>query len=89
MFPNPNELKDGIGLIITQDDPDLTGIDHIDYLEDDAPFELAKWCSFFTNNPDHIFTFPKALEKDIDNIYDFDDHQRLIDFVTKDYLVNL
>lgn len=88
MFPNIEELKRAIGLIITKGDPELIGSDYIEQLSDGCSGELMQWCEYFRANPNQVFTFPKASRKDVGKQYEFEDFAKLKDFLSKNYVIN-
>lgn len=94
MFSIGNKILKNIGLVITKGDPEYEGKDYIEELDDlikrtdNPPKELVTICNFFLSNPDHVFAFPKPRIEDKNKQYDFNDHQRLLEFLTKDLLIN-
>lgn len=87
MFPDP-EVKDGIGLIITKGDLELTGNDYIERMNDNSPQNMKEWCEFFSEKSDNVFIFPDLSKNRSANTSDFDDHERLIEFIQDNYIIN-
>lgn len=94
MIPIGNMLKKSIGLVITKGDPEYEGIEYIEELNEsiittkNPPHKLIMMCNAFTSNPDHVFSFPRPSRKDKDKQYDFNDHEKLLEFLDKDPLIN-
>lgn len=88
IFVDHDTLKKGVGLAITKSQPDYTGLDYIDQLSENASSKLLEWCEFFRNNEDHIFLFPKPTVDDVNQPYQFDDHERLNQFLKTDLIIN-
>lgn len=94
MFPNPKELEDKIGLVITKGDPELSGTDYIDQLELDKNdgknnVDVKNWFNFFKLNNDHVFVFPKASRSKIGEDYNFYDHAKILHFLQKSQISNI
>ena len=86
MFPDIEEFKDKIGLVITQGSNN--GINYIKALNDRPSDYLRKWCDYYlTDGKDNIFTLPKPSKESIGKQYEFEDKDRLMDFVKNDYIV--
>lgn len=94
MFPIGDKLEKNIGLVITKGSIDYDGIDYIKELQEqikntqNPPEQLVRLCDFFLSNPDHVFAFPRPSFKDKGKQYDFTDHQRLMNFLEKNLLIN-
>lgn len=86
MFRNRSELEKGIGIVFTKTDQDADPIDLIDELSYESEKVVEEWCNFFKENPEKIFILPKPLKEDIDKEYEFDDKERLVDFIKKDQI---
>lgn len=81
MFPN-HEIKKGIGLIISKCESELTGSNYVDRLNDNSPEKIKEWWDFFSQYNENIFTFPDIS----DEMYEFEDQDRIIDFIQDDYI---
>lgn len=88
MFPNQNQLKQGIGLIITKSKKEWEGIDYIESLEKNSSPIVKKWCTFFRGHLDHIFVVPKPSKKNVGKQYIYEDRNELIQFLKTDCVVN-
>lgn len=88
MFPNKKELKNGFGIIFTRADPCKEGIDYIEQLNEEAKPLVKEWCNFFMEHEDRVFTLPKVTRNDIDKEYEYEQKGKLIEFLTKDQLIN-
>lgn len=89
MFPNQEELQNGMAIIITKGDAGTAGIDYIDRLKERASEELKEVCNYFLNKSDIIFTFPQASLDKIGETYEFEDKEKLLKFIKSDYILNL
>ena len=85
IFPDHEQLKNSIGLVITKSDPE---INYFEFLEDGASDELKNWCDYFKDHTENIFLFPEPTKKDINKQFDFEDHERLMTFLKKDLMIN-
>lgn len=88
MFTNHDQLRNGIGLIITKGESDTTGQDYIDLLNDNPPPKMLEWCQFFLGHTDRIFLFPKPPRSEEHNKYHFDDRDKVIRFLSTNPLVD-
>lgn len=89
MLPKYYKETDKIGFVITKGPIDWSGIDYFSDINDGGADPLVeKWINFFKENLQNIFTFPKATVKDIGKQYDFEDRERLLEFIQKDYILN-
>ena len=88
IFINKNQLKNGIGLVITQGDNETTEENYAEIINDNPSEELKDMAMFFSNNKDRIFVFPRPPRSDVGKEYNFQDHDRLISFLKKDPIVN-
>lgn len=85
LFPDHNQLKNAIGLVITKSDPE---IDYIEMLEDGASPKLREWCDHFRKNSEKVFIFPKPGRNDLGKQFDFNDHERLNAFLKTNFMIN-
>ena len=44
------------------------------------------WIDYFRRNEHQVFTFPKAKISDVNNKYDFEDHDKLLHFLLCNYI---
>lgn len=89
MFPKPEQLNKGMGIVITKGESELNGIDYLEQLIDNSAPLVQNWCQYFISNPDCVFTFPMALRIKIGQKYEFDDNQRLIEFLKINPISNI
>lgn len=87
MFRNEENWENGIGFIFTKT-KNKTIENILDMIKNNPPKSLVKWINFIENHPDHVFFFPKPSKKQIGSQYDFDDHERLLEFIRFNPLVN-
>lgn len=88
MFPNTEQIRDSIGFIITQGNDDKKGTDYFISLAEKACPELKAWCDYFMRRKNHVFLFPQAKKEDVGKQYKFDDYDRLMEFLTRDFIKN-
>lgn len=88
MFPNPEQLKKGIGLVVTKGESEISAFDYIDRINERASKELKSWCDFFKENQAQVFSFPIATVDNIGKDYTFDDYERLFNFVNYNFIEN-
>ena len=89
MFSNPNKIKKSIGLVITKCEKRRTAKGLLEEMDDNSDPILSNWCQFFLKKLDHVFLFPMPELKDVNEQYKgFDDHERLIQFLLNDPLIN-
>lgn len=86
MFPRINEMKKYIDLIITKEDEEVGVIDLLEQIEENASHEMKIWIDYFRRNEHQVFTFPKAKISDVNNKYDFEDHDKLLHFLLCNYI---
>lgn len=94
MFPNYNEIKHTLGIIITKGDNSYDANEYVTLYNDafnntqnktSDMIDLHRFLNQFNNN---IFIFPQPLDADVGKQYDFSDHQRLLDFLKSNYIIN-
>lgn len=88
MFPDSEDLKKIMGIVITKGEADFSGKNFFEELGEKASAELKKWCDFYIVFCDRVYIFPMAIKEDVGKQYDFFDHQRLIDSLLTDYTIN-
>lgn len=88
IFTDHNQLKNRIGLVITQGNEDLTGEEYADIINDKPSDKMKDIIRFFSLNEDRFFVFPRPSRSDIGKEYKFQDHDRLISFLKRDPTVN-
>ena len=49
MFPHISKIGKGIGLIITQENDEYSGIDLLELIEEKASFEIKNWTDYKMN----------------------------------------
>lgn len=86
IFHNRDQLKSGIGLVVTHGDPDLIGEDWADIIKDE--YEKFDELSFFFKDVQNVFTFPKPSKREIGKEYVFDDHDKIISFLKENPIVS-
>lgn len=72
--------------MITKVDEDLSGLDYIERLDENASKRTKYWIHFFKANHDQVFVFPIAKRSDLGKKYQFADSLRLKQFVQKSKL---
>lgn len=80
MFINEDNWESGIGFIFTKT-KNKTVENILDLLNNNPPRQLIKWINFMEKNQDHAFFFPRPSKKDVGNQNDFEDHERLLEFI--------
>lgn len=89
MFPNPIDLKHGIGIVITKGEPDVCGKDYFKLISSNICPSLKEFCDYFSFHVNkQVFIFPRALKENVGKQYTFKDHQKVKAFLKKDFLVN-
>lgn len=88
MFPNKAQLQKGIGILFTKTNPEKPKIDYIDELNERAKPVVRKWCEFFRNNEEKIFTMPEITRADVGKDYEYEYQKDLINFLLKDQMIN-
>ena len=88
-FPNLQDLKKVIGLVITQANDYFSGTDLLKQLDsDNMNTELKEFIHYFMTHEDQVFCFPEALPQNINQNYDFEDHDKLMYFILNNYKKN-
>lgn len=87
MFIDESNWQEGIGFIFTKT-KHKTVENILALLNDNPPKELIKWIHFIENHKDHVFFFPKPSKKDVGSLYDFEDHEKLLEFLQRNPLDN-
>lgn len=94
MFPNYNEIKHTLGIIITKGDNRYDTNEYVTFYNDafnnteNQTSDMIDLHQFLNQFKDNIFIFPQPLDTDIGKQYDFRDHQRLLDFLKSNYIIN-
>ncbi|KAK8847172.1 hypothetical protein M9Y10_019755 [Tritrichomonas musculus] len=88
MFPDVEELKKGIGLVISKSDPNISKNDYLELLEDNASNGMLQWHNYFVSNIDHVFMFPQAKKEDIGKNYNFEDQEKIENFLKNDFIID-
>lgn len=94
MFPIGDKLYDNIGLIITKGEPGIDCKQYLLFLKErikntiNPPKHIERVCDFFLGHLDHTFVFPKPSFQDENKQYNFEDHQRLLNFLGQNLLIN-
>lgn len=88
MFPDQKQIENGIGIIITKSDPGTDPSDYIDELMEDAPDIVIKWCNFFIDHPEKIFTLPQPSKDDVNKEYIYNDKEKLLHFLKTQQIEN-
>ncbi|KAK8895236.1 hypothetical protein M9Y10_023678 [Tritrichomonas musculus] len=85
MFPNLTESeKNAVGLVITCEEMGKPVNEYIKKLNrKDSTQITKKWCEYFINHPEQQFVFPAATEDMENKTFDFDDKNRLKEFIQK------
>lgn len=85
MFPNLTESEKGaVGLVITCEEMGKPVKEYINKLNrKDSTQITKKWCEYFINHPEQQFVFPAATEDMENKTFDFDDKNRLKEFIQK------
>lgn len=88
MFPDKEQLEKAVGVIFTKAEPNYSGIDYIDDLNEEPPANGAKWIEFFSNNPDKVFSLPMADKNKVDTEYEYEEKNIFLEFLQKDQIEN-
>lgn len=88
MFPDKNELENGIGIIFTKTDNETDVLDYIDELSEEGDETVKHWCEFFQNHPEKIFSLPKASKKNVDEAYEYNELEDLLYFIITNQIEN-
>lgn len=86
LFPNCDQLKSGISLVVAHCDPEIIGNDYPDLINEKYE-RYGKPDSFFLDEL-HVFTFPKPSKRHIGKEYAFDDHDKIISFLKENPIVS-
>ena len=89
IFPNEEQLKNYVGVIITKSDPNWDGSDYFDQLNDDPPENGRGWCSYFYEHPEKVFTLPKASVHNINQVYEYENIDEFLSLLSHDQIENL
>lgn len=88
-FPDLQDLKKVIGLVITQANDYFSGTDLLKQLDsDNMNTELKEFIHYFMTHEDQVFCFSEALPQNINQNYDFEDHDKLMYFLLNNYKKN-
>lgn len=88
IIPNTEQLMKGIGLILTQCDPQIDIEEKLKEIEEGNTPEVKNFIIFFkANYKERVFLFPKAAGSN-GSTYELENKQQLIDFFTKDTISN-
>lgn len=83
MFPNIDELKQCIGLVISMSENDRSTNDYLEFLQARSSPSLQSWCNFFIENNHRVFRFPTPERSENGNqFHDFPDRSNIIQFIT-------
>lgn len=83
MFPNIDELKQCIGLVISMSENDRSTNDYLEFLQARSSPSLKSWCNFFIENNHRVFRFPTPERSENGNrFHDFPDRSNIIQFIT-------
>ncbi|KAK8871412.1 hypothetical protein M9Y10_007138 [Tritrichomonas musculus] len=88
MFPNPEQVKDSIGFVITKGEEDVNGTYYFTKLEEKACTELKTWCDYFKMRKNQVFLFPQAKKENEGRQYKFNDFDKLMDFLKFGFIKN-
>lgn len=84
LFHDQEYLKKNFALVITKSNPEISGSDYIDMICDgNLNEEKEKWSQFFRSHIDQVFTFPKPPRKNVGMQYEFEEREKLIQFLQK------
>lgn len=86
IFHNRDQLKSGIGLVVTHSDPDMRGEDYAYIIHDE--YKEFDELSFFFKDEQNVFTLPRPSKRDIGKEYVFDDHDKIISFLKENPIVS-
>lgn len=89
IFPNKEQLERAVGIVITKGDPECEGIEYINDLYDNPTETILKWCRFFLDNPNKVFTLPKVSKKMVDTVFQYEDKNKLISFLKDNPIDNI
>lgn len=93
-FPTSSNLIQRVGIVVTKGDIDYEGNDYFKFLKEkinetkEPSRDLVRICDYFLNHKNQVFVFPKPSWKNKNQQYDFEDHNRLIEFIHTNPLVN-
>ena len=89
ILTNEDEMRSGVGIVITKGDEEITGIDYLERIKENANDKLRRWCDYYIEHQEHLFTFPKAPRSRIgEEYYDFPDRTRLNEFLQTHQIIN-
>ena len=89
ILTNEEEMRSGVGIVITKGDEEITGIDYLERIKENANDKLRRFCDYYIEHQEHLFTFPKAPRSRIGEEYnDFPDRTRLNEFLQTHQIIN-
>lgn len=88
MIIDKGQLEKSIGLIITKGSIEMTGKDHIECLKENPHPDSAQWISYFDQHLDQVFVMPAPQKENRGQNYQFQDKEKLTNFLMKDYMIN-
>lgn len=88
MLMDPEQIERGLGLVITKSEQGLSAADYVEQIDDNPHESMIKWCEFFKNHLDRVFVFPCPPRNAVGQNYQFDDRNRLLEFLKRDHLIN-
>lgn len=94
MLPDFNSIKHTLGVVITKGDSDYEAQDYIDFYNEmisntqyQTP-EMKEVSQFLNSYKDNIFVFPQPTNNNIGQQYHFNDQEKLINFLKRNYVQN-